>query len=187
MGSIIVSGSDDRTVHLWDADSGAPLGKPLKGHTGSVRSVAFSPDGKHIVSGSFDSTVRLWDAEHGAPLGEPLKGYTGLVTSVAFSTDGRHIVLGSQDSNMCSQDALQLAHSNTEPSQSDLPLSYCSIPIKVSSNFFYRIPVFTLFYFSLRSLMFLLFGLFRKAGSCLTPENCSSGCLMDTELDSGCL
>jgi hypothetical protein len=35
--------------------------------------------------------------------------------------------------------------------------------------------------------MFLLFGLSRKVGSCLAPENCSSGCLMNTELDSGCL
>src|ERR1700743_731751 len=62
-GKHIVSGSYDRTVRLWDAESGAPLGELLNGHTGWVTSVAFSPDVKHIVSGSSDRTVRLWDAE----------------------------------------------------------------------------------------------------------------------------
>ena len=45
----IVSGSSDKTLRLWDAETGTAIGKPLKGHTGEVWSVAFSPDGKpHI-------------------------------------------------------------------------------------------------------------------------------------------
>ncbi|KAF7350241.1 WD-REPEATS-REGION domain-containing protein [Mycena venus] len=104
-GKHIVSGSYDKTVRLWDARIGAPLGEPLKGHTSWVRSVAFSPDGKHIVSGSDDRTVRLWDAENRAPLGEPLEGHTSWVASVAFSPDGKHIVSGSYDMNVCLWDA----------------------------------------------------------------------------------
>ena len=60
MASAIVSGSDDNMLRLWDAGSGKPIGEPLKGHTNSVLSVAFSPDGKRIVSGSDDSTLRRW-------------------------------------------------------------------------------------------------------------------------------
>jgi WD40 repeat protein len=61
-GKRIVSGSRDKTVRLWDAQTGQPIGQPLQGHGESVNSVAFSPDGKRIVSGSTDKTVRLWDA-----------------------------------------------------------------------------------------------------------------------------
>ena len=37
----------------------------LTGHSDSVFSVAYSPDGKHIVSGSRDNTVKIWDAQSG--------------------------------------------------------------------------------------------------------------------------
>ena len=63
-GHRIASGSNDKTVRLWDADTGQPIGQPLTGHTDAVKGVAFSPDGHRIVSGSGDKTVRLWDADH---------------------------------------------------------------------------------------------------------------------------
>jgi WD40 repeat protein len=94
-GRSIVSGSRDKTLRLWDANSGRPIGSPLQGHTGMVNSVAFSPDGRRIVSGSNDKTLRLWDANSGRPIGAPLRGHTDWVTSVSFSPDGRRIVSGS--------------------------------------------------------------------------------------------
>jgi WD40 repeat protein len=69
----------------------------LEGHTSSVRSVAFSPDGKQIVSGSGDRTVRLWDTATGQQVLPALEGHTNSVRSVAFSPDGKQIVSGSGD------------------------------------------------------------------------------------------
>ena len=37
----------------------------LTGHSKTVSSVAYSPDGKHIVSGSWDNTVKVWDSQTG--------------------------------------------------------------------------------------------------------------------------
>ena len=49
------SGSEDKTVKVWDAATGQEM-LTLKGHTGGCHSVAFSPDGKRIVSGSHGQT-----------------------------------------------------------------------------------------------------------------------------------
>jgi WD40 repeat protein len=67
-GAHIVSGSYDKTLRVWDAQTGKELAV-LKGHSSYVYSVAFSPDGAHIVSGSHDKTVRVWDAQTGKDRG----------------------------------------------------------------------------------------------------------------------
>jgi hypothetical protein len=74
-GRFIVSGSHDRTVKVWDAQSGALL-RSLEGHTDSVSAVTVSPDGRFIVSGgSLDGSVQVWDAQSGALL-RSLVGHT---------------------------------------------------------------------------------------------------------------
>src|SRR6266568_4013891 len=70
-GKSIASGSGDKTIRLWDAETGEQLRLPLKGHEDSVLSVAFSPDGMRIVSGSEDKTIRLWDVETGEQMRLP--------------------------------------------------------------------------------------------------------------------
>jgi WD40 repeat protein len=96
-GKRIVTASDDKTLRLWNAQSGKQIGEPLTGHSGAVNSAAFSPDGKYIVTGSSDETVRLWDAETGKQIGKPLQGHTSTVFSVAFSPDGKRITSASAD------------------------------------------------------------------------------------------
>ena len=53
----IISGSQDMTLCICDAQTGKALGVPLQGHSNSIWSVAFSLDGKHIISGSADKTI----------------------------------------------------------------------------------------------------------------------------------
>jgi WD40 repeat protein len=72
--------------------------RELRGHTGIVQSVAFSPDGATIASGSNDMSVRIWDASMGRQLQE-LKGHTGSVYSVAFSPKWATIASGEKSSN----------------------------------------------------------------------------------------
>ena len=94
-GKRIVSGSADKTVKVWDAQTGQET-LTLKGHSSDVYSVAFSPDGKRIVSGSEDKTVRVWDAESGQEM-LTLKGHSDGVRSATFSPDGKRIISGGFD------------------------------------------------------------------------------------------
>ena len=69
----------------------------LRGHSNTVNSAIFSPDGSKIVTGSYDRLVMIWDPKSGAQIGEPLKGHSDWVTSVSFSPDGSQILTGSKD------------------------------------------------------------------------------------------
>ncbi len=91
-GSTIASGSYDKTIKLWDTQSGRLL-NTLKGHTNIVVSLAFSPDSSMIVSGSYDKTVKLWDTQSGRLL-NTFKNHKHKVHSVAFSPDGTTIASG---------------------------------------------------------------------------------------------
>jgi WD40 repeat protein len=96
-GARVVSGSNDNTIRIWDARSGAEVGPVLRGHEDYILSVDISPNGSKIVSGSQDFTVRIWDAYSGNELLAPLRGHDHVVRSVAFSPDARLIVSGSRD------------------------------------------------------------------------------------------
>jgi WD40 repeat protein len=94
-GRWLASGSDDKTVKLWDVFSGKFV-RSLEGHQSSISSVAFSTDGRWIASGSYDKTIRLWDVSSGEFVCS-LEGHRHSVLSVAFSPDGRWLASSSHD------------------------------------------------------------------------------------------
>jgi WD40 repeat protein len=79
-------------LKLWDAATGRLI-RSFEGHTGLVKSVAFSPDGTHVVSGGEDEMLKLWDVATGQLIWTS-KGHSGGVNSVAISPDGTRVLVG---------------------------------------------------------------------------------------------
>ena len=97
---VVVTGSGDQTVRVWDLATGSPVGEPLTGHTERVHAVAVGElDGRPVVvTGSDDQTVRVWDLATGAPVGEPLTGHTGDGRrGGGGELDGRPVVVSGSD------------------------------------------------------------------------------------------
>jgi len=68
----------------------------LEGHSKSVSSVAFSPDGKTLASASYDNTIKVWNLQSEKPIAT-LAGHSSSVYSVAFSPDGKTLASASYD------------------------------------------------------------------------------------------
>ena len=79
-------------MKLWDVATGKEL-RSFTGHTNTVRSVAFSPDGRFALSGSGDSTLKLWEMATGKEL-RSFSGHTNATNSAAFSSNGRYALFG---------------------------------------------------------------------------------------------
>jgi hypothetical protein len=91
-GTRLASGSFDKTVRVWDAQTGQEL-HTFRGHNNWVTTVAFSPDGTRLVSGGVDHTVKVWDVASGQEL--RTFRHESLVGTVAFSPDGMRLASGS--------------------------------------------------------------------------------------------
>ncbi len=103
-GRFLASGGQapDNDIRLWwlVPRRGYPaMGKvlaELSGHSGSIHSLAFAPDGRTLASGSQDGTIKLWDVS-ARRLRATLDAGTGAVQAVAYSPDGRLLVSGGAD------------------------------------------------------------------------------------------
>jgi serine/threonine protein kinase len=94
---LLVSGSGDETVKLWNPVTGKVLhtqsGGWWSGHRNLIHAVAFSPNGQTFASASWDKTVKLWDIHTGQRL-HALSEYPHVSNAIAFSPNGSLIASG---------------------------------------------------------------------------------------------
>jgi WD40 repeat protein len=83
-GQLVATAAGNRTVMIWQADSGKALWGPLEGHVDDIYALSFSADSKMVVSGSDDRDVRVWSAETGQSICGPMEGHTSSVKGVCF-------------------------------------------------------------------------------------------------------
>jgi WD domain, G-beta repeat len=88
-GKILVSGSWDKTIKVWELETGELIGT-LTGHSDRVNSVAISWNGKMLASGSSDETIKFWNLLNGELLCT-FPGHSMEVNSVAISPNGQII------------------------------------------------------------------------------------------------
>ena len=94
-GHLLVSGSWDDTVKIWDLIEGKEL-NTLVGHDDSVLSVALSPHDDLIASAGWDATILIWDLKTGKQL-RAMAGHQGSILSLAFSPGGDWLASTSED------------------------------------------------------------------------------------------
>ena len=101
-GMSFASGSDDKTVRLWDIQTGGVI-RTFSGHIAVVTSVSISPDQTTLASGSLDKTIRLWKAQTGECC--HVIWHNHYVYSVSFSpTNSQHLIFASEDNTVQQQD-----------------------------------------------------------------------------------
>ena len=101
-------GIGGHSIQIWNVDS-REIVATLEGHTQIVRSIDFSPDGRHLVSSSLDNTIRLWDLNDATEL-----MVIAAPGSAAFSPDGKTIAV-TEDGNVYLWDVSRLAQSAVLP------------------------------------------------------------------------
>ncbi|CAE6474795.1 unnamed protein product [Rhizoctonia solani] len=102
-GQQIISGADDQTLRIWDAQTGdvveiiGPFAEPGR----SISSVEYSPDGTRIVFGSADGAIAVWCTVKRDMVLGPIKGHSEAIMSVTYSPSGTYIASGSEDKTIC--------------------------------------------------------------------------------------
>jgi len=97
-GTRVTSGSSDRSLRVWDVQSGECLSE-MRGHGGGLEACAFSPDGSRLITASEDRTLRFWDSGSGECIVE-LRGHKDSILDCAFSPDGRRVASASKDNTV---------------------------------------------------------------------------------------
>lgn len=94
-GTVIVSGSTENTLRVWDPRSCSRLMK-LKGHTENIKALVVSPDGQQVVSGSSDGTIKLWSLGQQTCI-QTIHVHDEGVWALLMNDTFTHVISGSRD------------------------------------------------------------------------------------------
>lgn len=94
-GSIIVSGSTENALRLWDPRTCNRIMK-LKGHSENVKALVVSADGSQIISGSSDGTIKLWSVGQQQCI-QTIQVHSEGVWTLLVTESFSHVISGSRD------------------------------------------------------------------------------------------
>jgi len=104
VGSLLLSGSNDHNIKIWDVESGSLI-RTFSEHITVTRDAKFTPDGKSVISAE-DNYLIYWRNAVSGQIGRlPMYGHSGSVLTVDMSTDMQIIVSGSSDKTVKIWDA----------------------------------------------------------------------------------
>ncbi|MFN8206333.1 MAG: WD40 repeat domain-containing protein [Bacteroidales bacterium] len=93
-GKLLATGSEDKTILIWDATNGNLLYNLGSSHLRKIMALAFTPDGKKLISAG-DRTLVIWTREG---IKEKVLGNTTVdIWSISISDDGKYIAAASYD------------------------------------------------------------------------------------------
>ncbi|KAG2052831.1 WD40 repeat-like protein [Suillus hirtellus] len=104
---LLVTGSADQSLRVWDLDTGKQVGEPLLGHDARVYAVSASPNGCWITSGGWNGSILIWEVATDNLKRElkrspvAFKGHKNVVQGIVFAPDNKTFASASKDKTVC--------------------------------------------------------------------------------------